>query len=363
MIRLDDVLILVEAKAGAAATIASPALDFARHVRSVQELVIKAYIQCRRFFDYLGSAPEVALYRREHGRYVEFDRVRLGDYRVVIPVGLTVESFSPFSSMCKALPTIEPILGKYPFVSLSIDDLFVLQRFLPTAGELSHYLEVRQSAAGIKEAQLFDELDHLGAYISKNRFDETLKEQLSQRATRVVVDGMSEIIDRHFEGEGWQTRQPPKQEYPEEVANLLAALDSTRAPGWLGAESHIRSYGHEGRRNLATMLKQLRESLTVHTSRYFLLLADPPLFLWLQRVDTTPNLELLQAKASAAAIAAGSSRVVAIVAFATSSTGYSRAEQILVKVPTQRNSHNNAVFVDAERMSSRQVSIPDTIKR
>lgn len=32
--------------------------------------------------------------------------------------------------------------------------------------------EVRQSVAGLRRAHLFDEYDHLGAYITKNRFDQ-----------------------------------------------------------------------------------------------------------------------------------------------------------------------------------------------
>ncbi|MEP2472288.1 hypothetical protein [Roseobacter sp.] len=64
---IDDVLILVEAKAGAAATIASPELDFGRHAQSVQDLVLKAYKQCDRFFRYLNSADEVPLYQRIEG--------------------------------------------------------------------------------------------------------------------------------------------------------------------------------------------------------------------------------------------------------------------------------------------------------
>ena len=71
IVLIDDVLYLVEAKAGAAATIASPALDFRRHTQSVQDLVLKAYKQCERFFNYLNSADEVPLYRRMDGKYQE----------------------------------------------------------------------------------------------------------------------------------------------------------------------------------------------------------------------------------------------------------------------------------------------------
>ncbi|MED5681992.1 hypothetical protein VZ111_22975, partial [Enterobacter hormaechei] len=103
----------------------------------VQDLVLKAYKQCERFFNYLKSADEVPLYLLVDGKYKECGRVRRADYRVMVPIGLTVESFSPFSTYCKELPQVEPLLGRHAFVSLAIDELFVLKRLLPTPGEFA----------------------------------------------------------------------------------------------------------------------------------------------------------------------------------------------------------------------------------
>lgn len=258
LVIVDDVLFLVEAKAGAAATIASPATDFGRHAQSVQDLVLKAYKQCERFFNYLNSADEVPLYRLTEGKYEECGRVRRSDYRVMVPIGLTVESFSPFSTYCKELPQVEPLLGKHAFVSLSIDDLFVLKRFLPNPGEFAHYMEVRQAVSGMRRAHLFDEFDHLGAYLKKNRFDLDIAEQLRDgNATMVIWDGMSDIVDKCFEGEDWESSLFPTQAFPEELLRLLGALNAVRARGWLSAESRIRNLGDEGRNNLAKMLSDL----------------------------------------------------------------------------------------------------------
>ena len=101
---------------------------------------------------------------------------------------------------------MRPILGQHPFISMSVDDLFVLKRFLPTAGQLFHYLDVRQQVAGIPKALLFDEIDHLGAYISRNRFDEDIREQL-RKADMVTWDSFSDIVDQHFEGLDWDTNE------------------------------------------------------------------------------------------------------------------------------------------------------------
>lgn len=353
LILIDDVLFLVEAKAGAAATIASPALDFGRHARSVQDLVLKAYKQCERFFNYLNSADEVPLYRLADGKYEECGRARRADYRVMVPIGLTVESFSPFSTYCKELPQVEPLLGRYAFVSQSIDDLFVLKRLLPTPGEFVHYMEVRQAVAGMRRAYLFDEFDHLGAYLKKNRFNQDIAEQLKGgKANMLIWDGMSDIVDRSFEGEDWESGPFPTQNFPEEVRKLLGALDTTRAPGWLSAESHVRDLGAEGRNNLAKMLSDLRQTLNRYPVRYFVLAGDgKPLFVWLQKHDHPINWTRVNDKASAAAVAAKASKVIGVVADVSADGTYHRAQSFAVHIPTERTEENARIYDDAARMA------------
>lgn len=353
LILVDDVLFLVEAKAGAAASIASPALDFARHAQSVQDLVLKAYKQCERFFNYLNSADEVPLYHLMDGKYEECGRVRRSDYRVMVPIGLTVESFSPFSTYCKELPQVEPLLGKHAFVSLSIDELLVLKRFLPTPGEFAHYMEVRQAVAGMRRAHLFDEFDHLGAYLKKNRFDQDIADQLKgDKVNMLVWDGMSDIIDKSFEGEDWESGPFPTQHFPAEVLKLLGALDATRARGWLSAESHIRDLGEEGRNNLAKMLSDLRQTLNKHPARYFILSGEgKPLFVWLQQLDHQVDWTRVNDKANAAALAVKASNVIGVVAEVSADGTYHRAQSFAVYIPTVRTEENDHIYEDAARMA------------
>ncbi len=353
LVLIDDVLILVEAKAGAAATIASPELNFGRHAQSVQDLVLKAYKQCDRFFRYLNSADEVPLYQRTDGKYKECDRVRHSDYRVMVPIGLTVESFSPFAAFCKELPQVEPLLEQHAFISLSIDDLFVLKRLLPTPGSFAHYMEVRQSVAGIRRAHLFDEFDHLGAYLAKNRFDLDLAEQLkSGKANMVLWDRMSEIVDKYFEGEGWETQALPAQNIPEEVSKLLGALDATRASGWLSVESHIRNFGDDGRNDLAKMLTDLRRTLKKHPYRYFSLGGDSdPLFVWLRKYNQQVDWTQVNSKASAVAVALKVKNVIGVLAVVHADETYHQAQAFTVQVPTLRTTENAHIYEDAARMT------------
>ena len=355
LILVDDVMFLVEAKAGAAATIASPALDFGRHAQSVQDLVLKAYKQCKRFFNYLNSADEVPLYHLVDGRHEECGHIRRSDYRVMVPIGLTVESFSPFSTFCKELPQIEPLLGKHAFISLSIDDLFVLKRFLPTPGSFAHYIEVRQAVAGIRRAHLFDEFDHLGAYLKKNRFDQDITEQLKGGKVDVVIwDGMSDIVDGSFEGEDWENSPFPAQQFPVEVLQLLNALDATRAHGWLSAESHIRDTGEDARNDLAKMLSDLRQTLNQYPSRYFVLSGEgEALFVWLQRHDIQIDWAKVNDKASAAALAVNASNAIGILAEVGADGTYRSARFFAVQIPTARTEENVHVYEDAARIAQR----------
>ena len=253
----------------------------------------------------------------------------------------------------------EDLLG-YPFVSMSIDDLFILKRFLPSPGALMHYLEVRQSVAGIRGTRLFDEIDHLGAYIEKNRFDETMREQMAEGADFAVWDGFSAVVDRHFEGDNWETRTPPGQAFPSEVSELLDALNATKAPGWLAADSHVRNFGHAARERLAATLRQILPTLADRNSRWFQVGDGPPLFVWLQRVGTIPDLVQIRLKANAATLAAGSNESVVILVSATARGNFSRAERIKNSVPAIDTPEYADIRSEASRMKTRQVSFaPD----
>ena len=284
---IDDVMVIVEAKAGVG-VMGSPSTNYQGHVRAVKDLVIKAHSQCNRFISYLASADEVPIFSKIDGRYVEQGRLKKGSYRKIFPVGLTMESFSPFSSMCKVLPEVAPILGSYPFISMSVDDLFVLRRFLQSTGEFFHYLDVRQEVAGIPEGKLFDELDHLGAYIAKNRVDMTMRDQLRE-ANLLLWDSFSDVVDEYFEGLDWQKKPVPAQKYSARLISILQKLDELRPVGWLWLDSHIRNLSDEGRENLKGVIEQLLPSLSIHPRRRVLFGDENPVQIWLHSRNENPS--------------------------------------------------------------------------
>jgi hypothetical protein len=353
-----DVLFVVEAKAGVMA-MHSPATNFDRHERTIQELILKAYEQCKRFVGYLASTPEVPIYTRSNNEFVEVGRLRQRDYRLILPIGLTIEAFTPFSAMSKELPEIQPIIGKHPFISMSVDDLFVLTRFLPTSGELMHYLEVRQAVAGIRRAMLFDEIDHLGAYITQNRIDITVQEQLKE-ADMIMMDSFGDIVDKHFEGESWSTTPPPHQEFPEALATILSALDKHRPEYWLNVDAHIRNLGGNARSNFARVVSQLRETLHHYPKRRFLIGGGgSPILVWLCRYGSEPSRAEIRYQGEVACLAMNVGTVPALIVSFERGGAIRGVNCGLYGAPSPTQDSYAGLFQEAERQRRKFTEFPE----
>lgn len=364
LILLDDVLILVEAKSASTHTAVSPASNFKRHVDMVEELALKAYRQCQRFFNYLNSSDEVPIFRRESDRYVECRRLRISDYRLLLPIGLTVESFTPYSTTCKELPDITPLLGKYAFVSLSIDDLFVLNRFLPTAGAFFHYLDIRQTVAGIEGVRLYDEFDHLGAYIKNNRFDQFIREQQAKdNPTMIVLDQMCKVVDQYFEELDWEKCPVPRQKFPEELEKLLNALNATKTKGWIRVDNAIRDLGGKARDNLANGLQSLIPTLLQNPYRYLYISNESGLlFFWLQRAGSVFDEHRAKNKAAAAGLSANVTAITPVCITVDNTNGdFIAAHPFFADVPQERTIANSEIYDDAKRMKKGQLSVSSSL--
>ena len=306
LVVMEDVLVVVEAKAGVMA-MASPATDFARHRDSVDRLIVKAYGQCERFLKYMASADSVPIYELRNGERVKIAELALGAFRKVLPVGLTVESLSPLSTCLNNLAEISPLLGRHGFMSMSVDDLLVLSRFLPAAGELLHYLEVRQQAGTVPGTTVIDETEYLGAYISRNRFDTDLREQ-REEAPFVIWNSYSDVVDRYFRGENAGRGRVPRQDYPAELEAILSVLDRNRPEGWLEMDASIRNLGSDERANLSKGIAGLKKTLGRYDHRRMLIFNGIPIQVWVCASGRPPDKEEVWRQAEVACLIAAAPR-------------------------------------------------------
>ena len=302
----EDVLFVVEAKAGVM-PMHSPAADFDRHMKRVETLIVGAYRQCSRVMQAL-EAGALSIYELRNGTHEKVAELDMRDFRTVLPIGLTVEAMSPFSTCLSSLEGLKALPGSHAFMSMSVDDLLVLSRFLRTPGELLHYLEVRQRAVNVPDVIVIDETEYLGAYIAKNRFDKILERQ---RATgpAVIWNAYADVVDQYFEGENAGRGLVPKQEFPAALADVLTFLNRRRPHGWLEMDAAIRNLGGDERKTLSLGIDALKQSLNENPYRRVLVFDGMPLLVWVCRSGQGPPKSLVDREARVACLMAEAPRV------------------------------------------------------
>ena len=303
----EDVLLIVEAKAGVM-PMQSPAADFDRHMKRVEGLIVSAYRQCARVTEALTAAVTLPIYELRNGRHEKVSELDIGDFRTVLPIGLTVEAVSPFSTCLSTLEGITALPGGHEFMSMSVDDLLVLNRFLRTPGELLHYLEVRQRAARVPDIIVVDEMEYLGAYIATNRFDKVLERQRANEPA-VIWNAHADIVDRYFEGESAGKGPVPKQEFSAALADVLGFLNRRRPRGWLEMDAAIRNLGGDERKNLSLGIDALKQSLNEKRYRRVLMFNGMPLLVWVCRSGDGPPKSLVDREARVACLMAEAPRI------------------------------------------------------
>ena len=312
VILCDDILISIECKAGVEA-LQPPAENMQGHLDNVERLLLSAYRQTKRFVDYLYSDSNTPLFSKKvKGGHQEIGRINAKNLRHIFPIGLTLESFTPFSSTIKELEEVKPIAGKHDFFALSVDDLIAMKYILSGTGEFLHYLEVRQALAAMKNVMLFDEMDHLGAYMSNNRVDQTVKEQFidGERADFVYLDGFDQdIIAPFFQGIDQSDKKPPQQVYPDQMRQLFLALERCRMPGWLAGDAFLRNMGSNARNDFAKNFDRTLPILAEKPFTFFATGGGIPAVFCLTRADGVDRSIVSKKKAEAMCLAFNESQM------------------------------------------------------
>ncbi|MCY3819941.1 MAG: hypothetical protein OXH52_11350 [Gammaproteobacteria bacterium] len=303
----EDVLLIVEAKAGVL-PMHSPAADFDAHMKRVEGLVVSAYRQCFRVMEALAAGEALPIYELHNGKHEQVAELDLQDFRLVLPIGLTVEAISPFSTCLNSLEAIKALPEGHAFMSMSLDDLLVLNRFLRTSGELLHYLEVRQRAVGVPDVIVIDEMEYLGAYIEENRFDDVLERQRAA-GRGVVWNAYADVVDRYFEGENAGTGPVPKREFPAALSDVLGFLNRRRPRGWLAMDAAIRNLDGDERENLSHGIDALKKTLNQKPYRRMLMFDGMPLLVWVCRSGQGPPARLMDREARLACLIAEAQHV------------------------------------------------------
>ncbi len=357
----DDVLITLEVKAGSEA-LRSPAANLKQHTRKVDQLIGRAYEQARRFIEDADTSHNggVRIFQKEEGgNFREKTQIKFSKFRKVYPIGLTVESFTPFSATFNERQDVTAISDQHDFISMSIDDLIAIKHVLRSCGELMHYFDVRQQMSSIREAFLFDEMDHLGAYVSNNRIDQTAKERLqNDQLNGIWFDGFDlDVLGPYFSDPDWPNVIPPSQPYPEHLSQLLSALDEERHPGWLEGDNCIRDMGSEGREQFEALYKRTAHSLRHKGQTYFLTGGGVSNFYALSRSDGIDRSLSARRQAEVATIALGGQKVVLFELILDPGLNITHARSTSINPPSALRNDYGQILRGAEEMRAKMQQV------
>lgn len=115
--------------------------------------------------------------------------------------------------------------------------------------EFLHYVEMRMMAAG-SQIELNDELDHLGLYLEHNNYVSIVNENID-RDIHSQFMGYRSGVDKYFsEKLNNKAIQPPKQNIPINISNVISFLAKSSIKNRAKITSYLLGFGEELRQQI-----------------------------------------------------------------------------------------------------------------
>jgi len=253
IITLDDVLFLIEVKAGALSAAARRGAPESLY-GELADTIGTGQRQSERAEKYIGSADEVPFFDDSGKR--EICRIRHDKFRRIFRVVVTREDLGWVGAQIAIMSVIEPTLSdSFPW-HISVDDLrAVAELFQDSNLRFIHFLERRLEASQETTLSQHDEIEHIGLYNKINFYHDLPVEGMD----RMTFDASwMRDIDEYF-SEKYRGNSPelPKQHISGRLAKFLDALKDCGLTGRFAAASIILDMDGKGREDLEGALEHL----------------------------------------------------------------------------------------------------------
>lgn len=256
LVGADDLLFLIEVKAGGFSTAASRGAPKSM-IQEFQDLIGEGQRQSERAEKYIRSGPEVAFFD-ESGKN-ERVRIKGASFRRIFRIVVTKEDLGWVGARLATLSVLDPALSASLPWHIAIDDLrAVADLFEGNEIRFAHYLEQRLEANEESALSQNDELEHIALYNKMNRYHHLPVE----KADRFTFDAsyMREIDHYFMDRSAGGTPPTPTQAMPLRMRELIGALQDSRLAGRFEVGSIVLSMSGAARRELERGLGQLESS-------------------------------------------------------------------------------------------------------
>ena len=244
LLGVDDVLFLVEVKAGGFSRAASRGADRSL-AKELSELIIEGQRQSERAERYIRSADEVAFFDLT-GTHV-ICNIRRSDYRRLFRVVVTREGLGWVGAQISILSVLDPTLSQsFPW-HVSIDDLRVVaELFKDSELRFAHFLERRLKASAERRLSQNDEIEHIALYNKLNDYSILPVKDIDHMSfdTSYMRD-----IDSYFMAKvSGESPAVPTPALPPKTRAFINGLQQSGLTNRFEVASLVLSLGAEGRR-------------------------------------------------------------------------------------------------------------------
>lgn len=259
---LDDVLLLIEAKAG---SLPSGARRGAPSVgRELEKLIGKAHEQALRAREFIFGVEDT------HFELPGDEELHLepDDFSRTVLLTVTLDTFDAFSGDAAKLREAGVLRdGDLPWI-VSVFDLEVIAESIEGSWQLMHFLTRRFRESKV-EVHASGELEFFGCYLKQGLFFDYLWEE--DHPCIVHLTTFDEIFDPHFQylpGSPRPRPSIPRQPIPEEMRRVLQVLDQRRPHGFLHIAEAILDCSTDTQHQLVdgirTTIKKARLDHNIH---------------------------------------------------------------------------------------------------
>jgi hypothetical protein len=257
LIIVDDVLFLIEGKAGKFSEAASRGAPSSL-LKDLKELIIEGQRQSERAERYIKSATQVNFFDESGQKVVctiEHEKVRR-IFRVVTtrePLGWAGATIARLSVLDKN------ILNSPPW-HVSLDDLRAISDiFDGRGGQFCHYLAQRLTAAENERISQFDEMDHVGLYLELNYYHQGLEGD-----EQIMFTHYGKKIDDYFAEKVAGEHVIRLQQYlPPNVSLLIGDIEQLNIKGRIELLDFLFSLDQQGRDFLEQKLLHVKERVAL----------------------------------------------------------------------------------------------------
>lgn len=242
---MDDVLLVVECKAGAITTTAKR--GGAKRVKTdVNKTVAAGLNQAERLVSEMVACEQIVI----QGKKSDKITLEAVDFRWVFRINVTLDLVSPVSSTIWSLSDLGLVGKTERSWSVSLNDLRVVVEILDRPTVFLHYLIRRFDTNQLRNVEAADELDYMMYYLHQGLF---FRGKNSLRANeQLKIIGYTDDLDQYYRRkQGWTEKgRKPRLALGPQTERFLNLLERWRPRGWMTAALQFLEFDRPCREEL-----------------------------------------------------------------------------------------------------------------